>query len=125
METVLLLLWMVARFTNLSLARHQITMNAGQDSQREHTRMMKNPIASQENQHHIRLRAHSHWEQAGKPHGRDLEFWLQAEMETARATGPASRPVADSPADFARRAAPKKRPLRIHAGKPIPAAWQL
>jgi len=29
---------------------------------------------------HIRARAHELWEQAGKPEGRDDEFWLQAEQ---------------------------------------------
>jgi hypothetical protein len=29
----------------------------------------------------IRARAHELWEQNGRPAGRDLEFWLQAESE--------------------------------------------
>ena len=29
----------------------------------------------------IRRRAHQLWEQEGRPSGRDLEFWLQAERE--------------------------------------------
>ena len=29
----------------------------------------------------ITLRAHEIWEQNGRPSGRDLEFWLQAESE--------------------------------------------
>jgi DUF2934 family protein len=29
----------------------------------------------------IRARAHELWEQNGRPSGRDLEFWLQAESE--------------------------------------------
>ena len=29
----------------------------------------------------IRTRAHELWEQAGKPEGREREFWLQAERE--------------------------------------------
>ena len=29
----------------------------------------------------IRVRAHQLWEQAGRPHGHDLEHWLQAEKE--------------------------------------------
>jgi Protein of unknown function (DUF2934) len=29
----------------------------------------------------IRARAHRLWEQAGKPEGRDQEFWYQAEQE--------------------------------------------
>lgn len=27
----------------------------------------------------IRQRAHELWEQAGKPHGREEEFWIEAE----------------------------------------------
>lgn len=29
----------------------------------------------------IRLLAYQKWEQAGRPHGRDLEFWIAAEKE--------------------------------------------
>jgi hypothetical protein len=29
----------------------------------------------------IRVRAHQLWEEAGKPEGRDDEFWRQAEQE--------------------------------------------
>jgi hypothetical protein len=31
----------------------------------------------------IRCRAHRLWEAAGRPHGNDLRFWLQAERELA------------------------------------------
>ena len=30
-----------------------------------------------------RARAHELWEQAGRPEGRDLEFWLRAEREVS------------------------------------------
>ena len=30
---------------------------------------------------HVANRAYQFWEQAGRPHGRDLEFWVQAEAE--------------------------------------------
>jgi hypothetical protein len=33
----------------------------------------------------IRLRAHELWEQAGKPEGRQDEFWHQAEKELTEA----------------------------------------
>jgi prepilin-type N-terminal cleavage/methylation domain-containing protein/prepilin-type processing-associated H-X9-DG protein len=36
-------------------------------------------------------RAYRLWEQAGRPHGRDLEFWIQAEAE-ARAAAGAKKP---------------------------------
>jgi len=29
----------------------------------------------------IRVRAHQLWEEAGRPHGHDVEHWLQAERE--------------------------------------------
>jgi hypothetical protein len=32
----------------------------------------------------IRVRAHELWQQAGKPEGRDDEFWRQAEKELAQ-----------------------------------------
>ncbi len=32
----------------------------------------------------IKVRAHELWEQAGKPHGREEEFWHQAEKELAK-----------------------------------------
>lgn len=31
--------------------------------------------------HEIKVRAYDLWEQNGRPDGRDLEFWLQAESE--------------------------------------------
>jgi hypothetical protein len=35
----------------------------------------------------VASRAYRLWEQAGKPHGRDLEFWIQAEAEARAAAG--------------------------------------
>ena len=32
----------------------------------------------------IAQRAYELWEKAGKPHGRDLEHWFQAEIEVAK-----------------------------------------
>jgi len=34
-----------------------------------------------ESQEKIRVRAHQLWEEAGPPHGHDVEHWLQAEKE--------------------------------------------
>jgi hypothetical protein len=34
-----------------------------------------------ESKEKVRIRAHQLWEQAGKPHGHDLEHWFQAEKE--------------------------------------------
>lgn len=33
----------------------------------------------------IRARAHALWEEAGRPQGRELEFWQRAESETVEA----------------------------------------
>jgi hypothetical protein len=38
------------------------------------------------NEEHIRKRAKEIWEQAGKPEGRDVEFWHQAEKELQEAS---------------------------------------
>jgi hypothetical protein len=35
----------------------------------------------------VRERAYRIWESEGKPHGRDLEHWLQAERELSADTG--------------------------------------
>jgi len=32
-------------------------------------------------EHHIRIRSYLLWENAGRPQGRDLEFWFRAEAE--------------------------------------------
>jgi len=32
---------------------------------------------------HIRIRSYLLWQDAGRPHGRDMEFWLRAEAELA------------------------------------------
>jgi DUF2934 family protein len=34
-----------------------------------------------ERRHRIRERAHAIWTKQGRPHGRDVEFWLAAEQE--------------------------------------------
>jgi hypothetical protein len=43
---------------------------------------MENPTEEQ-----IRARAHKLWEQAGKPDGREDEFWRQAERELKETEG--------------------------------------
>jgi hypothetical protein len=50
---------------------------------------MQNPTEEQ-----IRARAHELWEQAGKPEGRDDEFWLPAEKDLSERTPaqPADKP---------------------------------
>jgi hypothetical protein len=50
----------------------------GSTSQTE-SRPMSKPTEEQ-----IKIRAHELWEQAGKPEGREDEFWHQAEKELAQ-----------------------------------------
>lgn len=38
--------------------------------------------------HQIQRRARELWERAGRPQGRDLEFWLQAERDYRRGFQP-------------------------------------
>jgi hypothetical protein len=42
---------------------------------------LKNYFASRRQREEIRARARQLWEDNGRPAGRDLEFWLQAERE--------------------------------------------
>ena len=42
---------------------------------------LKSLRSSRRSQDEIRARARTLWEQNGRPEGRDLEFWLQAESE--------------------------------------------
>jgi Protein of unknown function (DUF2934) len=44
---------------------------------------MKPREAIDEREEQIRRRAHELWEQEGKPEGREMDFWLQAEREIA------------------------------------------
>jgi hypothetical protein len=38
-------------------------------------------VDGRRNKHEIRARARDLWEQNGRPEGRDVEFWVQAEAE--------------------------------------------
>ncbi|MBR0695568.1 DUF2934 domain-containing protein [Bradyrhizobium lablabi] len=42
---------------------------------------LRRRIAARRSRQEIKARAHELWEQHGRPAGRDLEFWLQAERE--------------------------------------------
>ena len=46
-------------------------------------RDMKTREAIDEREEQIRRRAHELWKQEGKPEGREMDFWLQAEREIA------------------------------------------
>jgi hypothetical protein len=67
----------------------------------------------------IRERAYTLWENAGKIHGREMDFWLQAEQEINKAKKPAARKRAalNAKAKAEKAAAPKKP-----AAKAKPAA---
>lgn len=43
---------------------------------------------AERSQHEVAQRAYQLWEAAGRPSGRDLEHWLQAEAELLRASQP-------------------------------------
>jgi hypothetical protein len=43
--------------------------------------MLQGWLIARRRKHEIRANAYRLWEQAGRPSGRDLEFWLQAERE--------------------------------------------
>jgi hypothetical protein len=43
--------------------------------------------AELEKRHQTRERAHALWIEHGRPHGRDVEFWLAAERELSGAPG--------------------------------------
>ncbi len=64
---------------------------------------------TQGNNDQVSSRAQSLWEQSGRPEGRDLEFWLQAEAEISRET---ETPVSEADQPSARRsgAMPAKKP---------------
>ena len=42
---------------------------------------LKQIVEGRRNKHEIRARARELWEQDGRPEGRDVEFWVQAETE--------------------------------------------
>jgi hypothetical protein len=44
-------------------------------------RKLQRRLAARRLKQQIRARAHELWEQHGRPAGRDVEFWLQAEEE--------------------------------------------
>ncbi|MGY4400795.1 DUF2934 domain-containing protein [Bradyrhizobium sp. USDA 3315] len=47
----------------------------------ELTEGLRRLIAARRSKQEVRARAHELWVQHGRPSGRDLEFWLQAERE--------------------------------------------
>ena len=45
--------------------------------------MLIGEVEMREDRQAIRERAHKLWEQAGKPEGKESEFWLEAERQLA------------------------------------------
>jgi hypothetical protein len=45
---------------------------------------LRDRLAARRTKQETEARAHELWEQNGRPAGRDLEFWLQAEAEISR-----------------------------------------
>ena len=68
-----------------------------------------------ENEDHIRVRAYHLWEASGRPEGRDVEFWEQAQQSalegeaTAKTKGRAVRSQAAASASKRTRRAGKSR----------------
>jgi Protein of unknown function (DUF2934) len=71
----------------------------------------------------VRVRAYLLWEEAGRPHGRDLELWLQAEQEVVHLADPADAFAGGSGVEvenkpFPRAAAKRASPAAASAAKP-------
>jgi hypothetical protein len=65
----------------------------------------------------IRKRAYRIWETMGRPEGRDLEHWLQAEKE-CRTNGVERKPVAPSSKIAKPQSKGAKKPLLKQTAKP-------
>jgi len=68
-------------------------------------------------------RAYFLWEQAGRPHGRDLEFWIQAEAKVHAAPGKTD--LASAAASQPHQAVQPTRSLTTLGGKSRPGTKQL
>jgi hypothetical protein len=66
---------------------------------------------------HVANRAYQLWEQAGRPHGRDLEFWIQAEAEVHAAPAPGKTALASAAASQPLQAAQPTRSLATPGGE--------
>jgi hypothetical protein len=44
-------------------------------------KILQGPLVARRRKQEIRARAYEFWEQAGRPSGRDQEFWFRAERE--------------------------------------------
>jgi hypothetical protein len=59
----------------------QTTYQRLRDFVEELTQRLRQRLAARGTKEEIRARARELWEQHGRPAGRDLDFWLQAERE--------------------------------------------
>ena len=66
----------------------------------------------------VASRAYHLWEQAGRPHGRDLEFWIKAETDTRAAAGGHSTHPTAAPATHSLRASLPIRSNEKAKGQP-------
>lgn len=65
----------------------------------------------------VRALAQSLWEQAGRPEGRDVEFWLAAEAQVKAAARPRTGKAAPAKAAPAKAASAKAAPKAKKAAK--------
>ena len=74
----------------------------------------------------IRMAAYQMWEKAGRPPGRDLQFWLDAEEQLRTAsTAAAAKPVAHiSRAESNHNGVPKAATVRLGPSRPKSAKAQ-
>jgi len=74
----------------------------------------------------IQKRSYMIWERQGRPHGHDLDHWLQAERELQQENGrPAESPtmvMQESPAMAIEKKAPAARKRKAPAAKPTLAS---
>jgi hypothetical protein len=64
-----------------------------------------------ESKEKIRVRAHQLWEEAGRPHGYDLDHWLQAEKEQLL-NSVAAAPLAEEARQEFSGAEPQRKPAK-------------
>ena len=75
-----------------------------------------------ESKEKIRIRAHQLWEEAGRPHGHDVDHWLQAEKEMLL-NSVASAPLIEEARHEVSAAGPERKPAKkAKAGSGTPKA---
>jgi hypothetical protein len=74
--------------------------------------------------HEVADHAYRLWEKAGRPHGRDLEFWVQAEAELRRTANGERARLDVAAAGSALSGAPTNRPEAKHTRELQPRTSQ-